>query len=275
MKRATCRLLTQNRYNAVLGRITRMASTSHLGIITVPVDGAWDIEDLRALSESLSETYGLFYPLVAQDDEVRKQLQDLVRKQFWSGDIDTRNFGRWLYRAIPPEESLKLKSFTYHSPGTMELSGVLLVLLLLSRVARSWIATSSAFIDLWAKVDKFFERRKSLRRPKKKFEVGEDLAQGSDEARALVFEAGQMLGFDDASCEVLIGVAGNPISALKYLVAAANEARKLADLQSAGMIKLPERDEPISLRGIDVPNQRKRPRATVAEVRRGIRPKEG
>ncbi|WP_445217744.1 hypothetical protein ACKWRH_38135 [Bradyrhizobium sp. Pa8] len=250
-----------------------MASTSQLGIITVPVDGAWDIEDLRALAESLSETYGLFYPLVAQDDDVRKQLQDLVRKQFWSGDIDTRHFGQWLYRAIPKEESLKLKSFTYHSPGAMELSGVLVVLLLLSRVARSWIATGSAFIDLWAKVDKFFERRKSLRRPKKKFEVSDDLAEGSDEARALVLQAGHMLGFDDASCEVLIGVAGNPISALKYLVAAANEARKLADLEREGLIKLPHRDQPIALRGSETSKQRKRARPTPSEVRQGIKPR--
>lgn len=250
-----------------------MASTSHLGIVEIPVDGAWDIEDLRALAESLSETYGLFYPLVAQDDDVRKQMQDLVRKQFWSGEIDSSNFGRWLYRAIPVEESLKLKSFSYHSPGTMELSGVLVVLLLLSRVARSWIATGSAFIDLWAKVDKFFERRKSLRKPKKKFEVSEDLAQGSDEARTLVFEAGQILGFDGDSCEVLISATGNPISALKYLVAAAREARKLADLQRDGLIKLPERDEPIALKTAETRNQRKRPRPTTAEVRQGIRPK--
>jgi hypothetical protein len=152
-----------------------MATTSHLGVISIPVDGAWDIDDLRALAESLSETYGLFYPLVAQDDDIRKQL---------------------------------------------------LVLLPLSRVARSWIATSSAFIDLWAKVEKFFERRKHLRKPKKTIEVSDELADSSDEARTLVLEAGHMLGFDDASCEVLIGVAGNPISALKYLVAAANESSR-------------------------------------------------
>jgi hypothetical protein len=38
----------------------------------------------------------------------------------------------------------------------MELSGVLMVLLLLSRIARSWIATGSAGLDLWKKVDDFF-----------------------------------------------------------------------------------------------------------------------
>src|SRR5262245_40415740 len=110
-------------------------ANSPLGVIKIPVDGAWDIENLRDLSESLSETYGLFYPLVAADEDARGRLQDLVRKQFWSGDIESRHFGRRLYNAIPEEDSLKLKSFRYSSPGLMELSGVLMLLLLLSRVA--------------------------------------------------------------------------------------------------------------------------------------------
>ncbi|MCK1518624.1 hypothetical protein IVB22_40385 [Bradyrhizobium sp. 190] len=224
-------------------------ATSQIGIITIPVDGAWDIEDLRALSESLSETYGLFYPLLAQDEATRERLQELIRKQFWSGDIATRHFGQRLYRSVPNDEGLKLKSFRYASPGIMELTGVLMVLLLLSRVARSWIATGSAGIDLWKKVDAFFAKRKALRRPAKKFEMDDELADNSDDARELVYEAGKLLGFDGQTCNTLINITGNPISALKYLVAAANEARKLADLQNRGLLTLPKSDEPISIQG--------------------------
>ncbi len=74
-----------------------MASTFHLGEIRSPVDGTWDIDDLLELSKSLSETYGLLYPLVAQDDEVRKRLQHPVTKQFWSRDIGTCHFGQWVF----------------------------------------------------------------------------------------------------------------------------------------------------------------------------------
>lgn len=231
---------------------------SPLGVIKVPVDGAWDIENLRALAESLSETYGLFYPLVAADEDTRERLQDLVRKQFWSGDIETRHFGRRLYQSIPDVDSLKLKSFRYSSPGLMELSGVLLLLLLLSRVARSWIATGSAGIDLWKKIDTFFSKRKQLRKPKKNFEMGDELADDSDDARELVFEVGKQLGFDDASCVRLINIVGNPISALKFLVAAANEARKLAELQTAGLIQLPESATPIIIQGPQTVQRRTR-----------------
>jgi hypothetical protein len=224
-------------------------ASSQIGTIKIPVDGAWDIADLRNLSESLSETYGLFYPLVVQDEDTRERLQEFVRKQFWSGDIETRHFGQRLYRNIPNDDGLKLKSFRYASPGLMELSGVLTVLLLLSRVARSWIATGGAGIDLWKKVDDFFAKRKQLRKPSKKFEMNDELADNSDDARALVFDVGKQLGFDGTSCNTLINVTGNPISALKYLVAAAVEARKLADLQKSGLLVLPESNEPISIRG--------------------------
>ncbi|ANV99359.1 hypothetical protein [Bradyrhizobium icense] len=243
-------------------------ANSPLGVIKIPVDGAWDIEDLRDLSESLSETYGLFYPLVAADEDTRERLQDLVRKHFWSGDIESRHFGRRLYKAIPEEDSLKLKSFRYASPGLMELSGVLMLLLLLSRVARSWIATGSAGIDLWKKVDDFFKKRKQLQRPKKKFEMSDELADHSDDARELVFEVGKMLGFDNASCVKLINVVGNPISALKFLVAAANEARKLADLQKTGLLVLPQSDAPISIQGPETATQRTREGIPVERRRR-------
>lgn len=243
-------------------------ASSQIGIIKIPVDGAWDIADLRNLSESLSETYGLFYPLVVSDEETRERLQEFIRKQFWSGDIQTRHFGQRLYRNIPSDDGLKLKSFRYSSPGMMELSGVLMVLLLLSRVARSWIATGSAGIDLWKKVDDFFAKRKQLRKPAKKFEMNDELADNSDAARDLVYDVGKLLGFDLASCNTLINVMGNPISALKYLVAAAVEARKLADLQTNGLLVLPKSEEPISIQGPQTLQKRTRDGVPVERTRR-------
>ena len=94
-----------------------MALASRIGLVRIEVDGQWDISDLLDLSESLSESYGLFYPLVAADDAVRDNLHDHLRKKFWSGDIETRQFGRFLYKQIPAEEGLKLRSFSYSSPG--------------------------------------------------------------------------------------------------------------------------------------------------------------
>jgi hypothetical protein len=125
------------------------------GVVRIVVDGDWDMEDLRSLSESMSESYGLLYPLVATDEEVRSRLQDLIRKQFWSGDMQSRHFGQCLYKSIPKDETLRLKSFHYSSLGAMELAGYLGAVLLAARVAKAWIAAGGDFIDLWAKSRNF------------------------------------------------------------------------------------------------------------------------
>jgi hypothetical protein len=252
-----------------------MAYKARIGAVRIEVDGHWDLSDLLALSESLSESYGLFYPLVAQDDDVRVRLYDQLRKTFWSGDIETRHIGRVLYQQIPLGESLKLRSFSYASPGVMEIGGVLGCLWMLSKVARGFIKGGSEFIDLWSKVDKFFEKRKDLRKPKRKIALDSQLAVSSDEARDLCFVAAEKLGFDPVSCNTIIAIVGNPFAALKYFVAIGNEGRKLSDLEKAKLLRLPElTDESITIPaapksrsrqimsgGVVVQKTRRRPRA--------------
>jgi hypothetical protein len=239
-----------------------MALSPRIGVIQIPVDGQWDIEDLLSLSEALSETYGLFYPIVCTDEVVAARLHDLLRKQFWAGDIDMRRFGRHVYHQIPKEESLKLKSFQYNSPGIIEIAGVFSVLLMASRVARSWIQTGDAFIALWEKIDKFFQKRKQFRKPKQTTKVDAELAEGSDEALTLVFEVGGNLGFDALSCQRLVEIVGNPISTLKYLVAVGNEGRKLAKLESEGLVRLPSASDDTVL----IPRPKTRAREAGVEV---------
>jgi hypothetical protein len=250
-----------------------MTTPAPVGVIRLSIDGEWDIENLRELSESLAESYGLFYPLVAHDEEVRNRLQDLLRKQFWSGDFESRHFGRFLYRAIPQEESLKLKRFSYASAGVMEIGGVLVALLFLARIARAWIKTGEEFLTFWEKVDKFFEKRRALRRPRREIALDETMAASSDEARKLVFEVGDKLGFDALSCDKLIEIVGNPISALKYLVVAGQEGRKLAELEKAGLLQLPTPTSEAVVIQTTSSKTTSRRRVTKDEVRKGLRGK--
>jgi hypothetical protein len=249
-----------------------MANADRLGIARIQVDGAWDVADLLALAESLSESYGLFYPLVAEDDTTRDRLHDQLRRTFWSGDMDSRHIGRELYRQIPIGESLKLRSFIFSSPGYLEIFGALSCIGMLSRIANAWIKTATNFVDLWAKVDKFFEHRKHLRKPKRKTILDDDLAIGADEARMLCFEIGGNLGFDPLSCERIIAVVGNPIAALKYLVAAGNEGRKLAQLQNADLLKFPETEVSIPIQPPKGGDRRGRSGVVVETRRRKHKP---
>ena len=210
----------------------------------------------------------MFYPLVADNDEVKERLHDHLRRAFWSGDMESRHIGRFLYKQIPIDESLRLKSFTYSSPGAVDLAGVLGCLWMLSRVARGWRRAGSEFIDLWAKVRKFFAKRKTLRRPQRRIAVNEELAITVDEARALCFEIGEKLGFDAISCDTLVTIIGNPMAALKYLVAAGLEGRKLSELQKANLLRLPEPSEATTTIPAPGRGARRRTGSVVVETKR-------
>jgi hypothetical protein len=250
-------------------------ATSRIGTITIAIDGEWDIDDLRSVSESLSESYGLFYPLVAEDEVVRERLQDSLRQTFWSGNVDTRYIGERLYRQIPHDDSLKLKSFHYSSPGHMEIVGYLAVLYLMARVALIWLRAGDGVLELWKKVDKFFETNKHLRRPKKTTELDDAMVISAEEARELVFEIGGKLGFTSGSCETLIATVGNPISTLKFLVVVGREGRKLAGLQQEGKLMLPPpSDELIEIRPSATTRKRQKGQVEVVRTRSQKRPRE-
>ncbi|MER8765184.1 MULTISPECIES: hypothetical protein [unclassified Mesorhizobium] len=191
------------------------------------------------LSESLTESYGYFLPLVVADDDTRAQLHSIVQAQFWRGDIETRRFGLFLYRQIPKGDGLRIKSFNYSSPGTLVLVGVLPALLLAARVARAWVDAADKLFDLYAKIDKYFLKRKKLVKPTRTTEIDDQTGLDLDEARDLVFQLSACLGFDEESTERIIAMVGNPVSSLKFMVAMCNESRKLSALEREGLLKLP------------------------------------
>jgi hypothetical protein len=148
------------------------------------------------------------------------------------------------------------------------------VLLLAARVARAWVATGSEFVTFWQKVERFFEKKKQLRRPPRTLRLDEDIAL-SDEARKLVFEVGEKLGFDALSSDKLTEILGNPISALKYIVAAGNEGRKLATLEQQGLLQLPApTGDAIVLQSSGTPRRRQSGRVQVVR-KKSRRPKPG
>jgi hypothetical protein len=95
------------------------------------------------------------------------------------------------------------------------------------------------------------------------------MAISSDEARSLCFAVGEKLGFDAISCDTLINIVGNPIAALKYLVAAGAEGRKLAKLQQERLLKLPDpHGERIIIPAAPAAKKGSRPGRIVVEKRR-------
>jgi hypothetical protein len=82
----------------------------------------------------------------------------------------------------------------------------------------------------------------------------------------LCFKVGEHLGLEPNSCENLIAIVGNPIAALKYLVAAGNEGRKLAQLENGGLLQLPETPVDVSIQSARPEERRGRAGVMVKRV---------
>lgn len=85
----------------------------------------------------------------------------------------------------------------------------------------------------------FFKQRKHLRTPPAELKLDAELAADVDEARALMFELGDELGYSKRECEIILKMLANPIAGLKFMIALARETRKLHGLSERGLLKLP------------------------------------
>jgi hypothetical protein len=209
------------------------------GTLTIRMDGRWDIEDLLQVADLLKDSYAYFYVVAQSGSQDNKHLEDMIRDHFWGGKYSIHRINENLYRSIPKDHALKIKSIKYASPGAMEIMGVLGVLMAMAKVADAWLKTGGNFFDLYQRVEKYFKDRPQYTKPNQKIEVTENTSSDVDVARDLVFEFGKSLGYDQNECEKLIDIVGTPISALKFQVALARETRKIQALHRRGLLDLP------------------------------------
>ena len=179
-----------------------------------------------------------FYWLQKPPESVPPDLSSRFSRYFWSGEYIGDKFVEDLYWHIPEVDRIRLKSLHYNSPGWIEIAASVPVLAALAYCVRAWIATGDKAFDLFAKIDKYFIDRK-LRRIGKTISLTEIGGDAVDEARALCFELGKLLGLEKKNVESMITLTGNPISTLRLMVTLGREARRVATLQSKGKLTLP------------------------------------
>lgn len=207
--------------------------------IKLIMDGDWDLDDLRSLTTSIRMGYSYFYWILQDPQTVDSAVKSGIARYFWSGNFVGDKFAQTLYDHIPEKQRLKLVSIQYASPGWIELAASLPIIWAFGHVAGIWVKTFDQAFALFRKVDKYFDERK-LRRLNEKGSLKDINGAFVDEARDLCFEYGRHLGLKPPQIESVIDLTGNPIAALRLLVAISAEARKLHDLQKQGKIQLPQ-----------------------------------
>lgn len=208
------------------------------GTLRLAMDGEWDLDDLRTLTASIRMGYSYFYWVFQEPTYVDSAVKSGIARYFWSGEHVPDRFAQTLYDHIPEKQRLKLVSIQFASPGWIELAASAPILIAFGWVAKIWIKNFDEAFELFKKVDGYFATRK-LRDLRSKGSLKDIDGAFVDEARDLCFSYGGYLGLTEDQIEGVITLAGNPIAALRLLVAISSEARKLHDLEKQGKIKLP------------------------------------
>lgn len=202
------------------------------------MNGEWDIDDLDSLTSSFRLTYAYFYWISRDPYLIDPTVKHGIQRNFWSGEFNRDRYADNLYHRIPPADRLRLASIHFASPGWIEILGDRSVMMLLGAAVTSWIVAADKAFELFRKIEDYFEQRK-LKKIPHNLSLDEIDGAAIDEARSMCFEYGTSLGFSEDKIEGIIEIAGNPIAALRVLVAISTETRRVDQLQQAGKLSLP------------------------------------
>jgi hypothetical protein len=87
----------------------------------VNIDGQWEISDLKAFSDSVQDCYSFGFALLgAAGKATTKKINSLFHKHPWRGGFSSVNFFKELYHNIPNEDRAGIKQIAYASPGEIK-----------------------------------------------------------------------------------------------------------------------------------------------------------
>jgi len=201
--------------------------------------GEWDIEDLSSFSTSIRYAYAYFYWISANPDSIDPAVARKIEKYFWNSHYKGDKFAEELYLSIPDEHSLRISSIYYNSPGWIEFLGYVSALTLLGKCAKTWVEAGDKFMDFIEKVEDFFNERRDLA-SQRKIALDERHSSDIDTARQHCLSLGNLMGFTPTQVDSIVKLTGNPISGLKLMVALARENRRIADLERAKKLHIPD-----------------------------------
>lgn len=207
------------------------------GVLTIPVDGRWELGDLDNFAEAMRLSYAYFYVLAEDTEKDDDRVRLLMSRYFWSGSYEGDEFVDKLYFAIPEEGRPYIRRFSYASPGVVEIGAAIPALMLLAKCVQCWIKTGEQGFKLYQEIDTYFRDRK-LRRIPKSFDLDLLSPKDIDRARELCFELGGNLGMSDKEIERTLQLTGNPISGLKLMAQCVHESERLGRLDRGGKAKM-------------------------------------
>ncbi|MDM0007164.1 hypothetical protein QTI51_17490 [Variovorax sp. J22G73] len=211
------------------------APSKHL----IPVDGRWYFKDLDSFSRTYAKLYAFLYSTKPQFiNSMSARLYSLLRAP-WTGGYSRVNLFSSLRRGLPALHDLQIDSFSYASPGAIEVEALPSICEDVSRI----ILSSKGRWPRLAVYDKIINTiigKHKLRKVDLSTVPNEQLPFAQEEAQALensCTEICTLLGVEDR-IDALRDAAPNLIVYAKAVQALLGQVQKLNAFQEQGLLNL-------------------------------------
>jgi hypothetical protein len=200
----------------------------------VHIAGRWEIRDLYEFPHRYAEVYSFLFALEPSGTG-KAAIAEAFRRYPWRGGYSTVNFYDEIYLAIPREYRPQITEIRYASPGWIELGMLAYLVFQIDEIIGKVCHGIERIDKLYGEI-----RAHALQRKLLSLAVKERERQLAKQDLEFVKEAFHILteeiGLKNAS--KLANLSGDPLGALKMLMAFYRRVRQLAGFVISGKVKL-------------------------------------
>jgi hypothetical protein len=198
----------------------------------VEIDGRWEISDLRKFSDLVQDCYSFGFALLgAAGNAAQAKIDSLFHKHPWRGGFSSVNFFKELYKNIPQEDRAGIRKIDYASPGEIEFYMNGDVADSIRELVLEINDDESIAQESYRLARKFLQDRNWLSKSDADVQLS---ASDLVELTQLLNSSCKAFGLQDHSDHILALASGDPLSALKIVLAYFRRLQGLADYVATG-----------------------------------------
>lgn len=214
--------------------------------VEIDIDGKWSLEDLSVMSKTYIQCYSLIYSLAdielprVEYEKFREYLKGEYLRYPWRGGFSTVNFYKNIYNKIPVEHQPQVHSIRYASPGTVILTEIATVAVILAGIIASITKSIDFAHDTYNKIKRGISERQlsKIEVEKKQLELLDKeikfIQNSMDEISNIMNIPTELMK------ELEMKSGGNKLMQLKILLSFYKRLEPLVLMQADGRLKLEE-----------------------------------
>lgn len=198
----------------------------------VDIDGRWEISDLKAFSDSIQDCYSFGFALLgAAGKATTKKINSLFHKHPWRGGFSSVNFFRELYHNIPNEDRAGIRQISYASPGEIKFYMNGDVADSIRELVNTINEENSRSLEAYKITHRHLQDMGWLGKSASDVNLSDEELT---DLTAFLEGACEAIGIADSTQHILELAGGDPLSAIKMVLAYHRRLQALADYVATG-----------------------------------------